>query len=109
MRFLPAPDEAIWLGVARFVVRVPGSRSLKDRRHGVRSLKDRLANRLGASVAEVGHLAHHELAVLVATVVGNEPGLVKSRVDQLQREAGSHPELILVDVHVDVSRWPLAV
>lgn len=104
--YLPAPDESIQIGVMRLVVEVPGSRSLKDRRHGVRSVKDRLAARFGAAVAEVGHLEHHERCVLAVTIVGNDAGLVRSRLDQMRADVERHADVLLADCHVVVSAWP---
>ena len=89
----------------RRVLRVPGSRSLKDRRHGVRSVKDRLISRFGAAVAEVGHLEHHELCVLAVTAVGNEAALVRSRLDQMRADVDQHADVLLVDAYTDVSCW----
>ncbi len=106
LAFLPAPDEAIVVGVMRLVLEVPGSRSLKDRRHGVRSVKDRLAARFGAAVAEVGHLENHERCVLAVTVVGNDAGLVRSRLDQMRGDVDQHADVILVDACTVVSPWP---
>jgi uncharacterized protein YlxP (DUF503 family) len=89
----------------RLVLRVPGSRSLKERRHGVRSVKDRLISRFGAAVAEVGHLEHHELCVLAVTAVGNEAALVRSRLDQMRADVEHHADVVLVDACTDVSAW----
>lgn len=103
--FLPAPDEAILVGVMRLRVSVPGSRSLKDRRHGVRSVKDRLAARFGAAVAEVGHLEDHERCVLAVTLVGNDAAVVRSRLDQARRDVELHADVLLEDAHTTVTRW----
>ncbi len=62
----------MFVGVARLVVQIPGSRSLKDRRRVVKAIKDRLRARLPVSVAEVGELELHQVATLgVAMVSGN--------------------------------------
>ncbi|MGE3671001.1 MAG: DUF503 family protein, partial [Polyangiaceae bacterium] len=44
----------MFVGVARIVLRLPGSHSLKEKRRVVRSYKERLASRLPVSVAEGG-------------------------------------------------------
>ncbi|MCA9632349.1 MAG: DUF503 domain-containing protein, partial [Myxococcales bacterium] len=49
----------MFVGVARIVLRLPGSRSLKDKRRVVRSYKERLASRFPVSVAEIGELNLH--------------------------------------------------
>jgi uncharacterized protein len=100
--YLPAPDEALWTGVLRVVLRIPGSRSLKDRRKVVWGFRDRVIARHRAAVAEVGHLENHEMAVLAVAVVGNDPRQVRARLDTLRDEAASLPEGILVDHQVEI-------
>ena len=85
--YRPAPDEHIVVGVLRVVLHVPGSRSLKDRRRVVLSLKDRLVTRHKASVAEVGHLEAHDRAVLDEVKARMEGMLEPIYEEQLAGEA----------------------
>lgn len=85
--YLPAPDEQVHLGVLRLVLRIPGSRSLKDRRRVVASLRDRVAARHHAWLAEVGHLENQEAAVLAVSILGNDARVVRSRLDLIRGEA----------------------
>ncbi|MEZ4230160.1 MAG: DUF503 domain-containing protein [Polyangiaceae bacterium] len=62
----------MFVGVARIVLRLPGSRSLKDKRRVVRSYKERLASRFPVSVAEIGELNLHQLATLGVCTVSND-------------------------------------
>ena len=84
--YLPAPDESIWVGVLRFVLGVPGARSLKDKRRAVHKVRDRLRARRNVSVAEVGHLEHKARAVLAVTMVGNDARHVRGALDSLVHE-----------------------
>src|SRR2546422_10285610 len=62
-----------------------GSRSLKDKRHVLKSLKDRLHNRFNVSAAET---AHHDLwqrAELTVCVVSNERGHAESVLREADR------------------------
>ncbi len=95
--YLPAPDESLWIGTLRVVIRIAGSRSLKDRRKVVWGLRDRWIARHRVAVAEVGHLENHELAVIAASVVGNDPRLLRARLDLLRAEADALPEASLID------------
>jgi hypothetical protein len=79
----PAPDEALWVGVLRLVLRVPGSRSLKDRRRVILSLRDRVQSRHHASVSEVGHLDAIDRAVVAVGVVGHDSRTVQARLDTI--------------------------
>ena len=92
--YFPAPDESIWVGMLRLVLAVPHSRSLKDKRHAVASVRDRLRAKGGLSVAEVGHLDSRSRAVLAAVIVGNDPQHLRSLLDGWAAE---------------VERWHLAI
>lgn len=100
--YLPAPDEHIVVGVLRIVLRIPGSRSLKDRRRVVAGLRDRLVARHPVAVAEVGHLENHEAAVLAVTTVANEARVVQSRLDQVRAEADQRGDALLVEHQTDI-------
>ena len=60
-----------------------GCHSLKDKRHILRSLKDRLRNRFNISVAETDHNDLWQRAELTACVVSNE----RTHVEDILRQA----------------------
>jgi uncharacterized protein YlxP (DUF503 family) len=66
-------------------LRVPGCRSLKEKRTVVRSLKDRLRHRFNVSVAETDFQDVHDRAELTAALVASDGKLVDSIVDQMDR------------------------
>jgi uncharacterized protein len=84
--YLPAPDEVLVIGVLRMVLRMPGNRSLKDRRRVVQSVRDRVHARHHAAFADVGHLERHDAAVIAVTLVGNDAKLLRSRLDTIRAE-----------------------
>jgi uncharacterized protein len=84
----------------RFIVRE--SRSLKDKRQVVRSIKDRLRNAFPVSVAEVDELDHQQLAVLGLAVVGNEKRFVQSVLDKIIAAVRSHPIAELLDYTIEI-------
>lgn len=100
--YLPAPDEALFVGVLRLVLRIPGSRSLKDRRRVVASLRDRVHARHRAAFAEIGHLEAHEAAVVAISLVGNDARHVRSRLDVIRADAEATLEARITgaDTHV---------
>src|SRR5688572_1989224 len=98
MMYLPAPDESLFVGVLRMVLRMPWSRSLKDRRRVVASLRDRVVARHRAAFAEVGHLEAHEAAVVAISVVGNDPRQLRARLDTIRGDAELTAEAHLADV-----------
>lgn len=100
--YLPAPDEALYVGLLRMVLRIPGSRSLKDRRRVVSSLRDRVQVRHHAAFAEVGHLEVHEAAVVAITVVGNDPRQLRSRLDTIRADAEATLDANVSDVDLRI-------
>jgi uncharacterized protein YlxP (DUF503 family) len=67
------------IGVARITLYLDASFSLKDKRHVVRSLKQRLQNQFNAGIAEVEDLDDHRVATLGVTCVSNN----SSHVDEM--------------------------
>jgi len=60
-----------------------GCQSLKDKRHVLKSLKDRLHNRFNVSAAETDHHDLWQRAELTACVVSNE----RAHAERVLREA----------------------
>jgi uncharacterized protein YlxP (DUF503 family) len=78
------------------------SRSLKDKRQVVRSIKDRLRNEFNVSIAEVEAEDHRQLAVLGLAMVGNEVQPVKAAFEQIVAALRVHPVAELLDHQVEV-------
>jgi uncharacterized protein YlxP (DUF503 family) len=71
------------VGILQFELVVPGSTSLKDKRRVVKSLKDRLHRAHLVSVAEVGALEHHRLALMGVAMVSNSTAHIESTFDRI--------------------------
>ena len=67
------------------------SRSLKDKRQVVRSIKDRLRHGFNVSVAEVDALDNRQVAVLGSAMVCNESGPIRSTFEQIVQALRGHP------------------
>ena len=78
------------------------SRSLKDKRQVVRSIKDRLRNGFNVSVAEVEAQDHRQLVVLGVAMVSNEAGHVRSALEQIVAALRAHPVAEFLDHEMDV-------
>ena len=102
--FLPAPDESLWVGVLRLGLFVPASRSLKDKRRVVASVRDRLRARHHVAVAEVAHLEDHTRAIVAVSLVGNDPRGLRSTLDALAWDLQSWCEARVESVEVAVLR-----
>ncbi len=102
--YLPAPDESAWIGALRLVLRVPGARSLKDKRRAVNQVRDRLRARHNLSVAEVGHLEDHQRAILTAVMVANDSRFIRSALDSLVHEISGWRSAEIDDVSISIMR-----
>ena len=90
------------VGSLRVRLLVRESRSLKDKRQVVRSIKDRLHDRFNVSVAELEALDNRQLAVLGMAMVSNEAHPVKLALGQILEALRSHPVAELLDHEMDV-------
>jgi uncharacterized protein YlxP (DUF503 family) len=90
------------VGSLRVRLLIRESRSLKDKRQVVRSVKDRLQNRFNVSVAEVEALDHRQLAVLGFAMVSNEAAHVRSAFNEIVAALRSHPVAELLDHEMEV-------
>jgi uncharacterized protein len=77
----------VYIGVVKLVVVVAHSKSLKDKRMVVRRIKDRVRERLGLAVAEVGELDHRQRAELGCTVCSGDRVKALSLIDDVVRVA----------------------
>ncbi len=102
--FFGAPDESIWVGVLRLQFRVPGARSLKDKRRVLAQMKDRIAARHKVSVAEVGWLEEHVRGVVAVSVIGNDAQVLRSTLDTIVHGVGTWSEALIEDASIEVMR-----
>jgi len=90
------------VGVCELDLFIPDSSSLKDKRFVLRSLKDRLRNRLNVAVSES---AHHELwqrATLCVVTVSNDSAVVHSVLSKVRNFVERNHRVELLDVHVEL-------
>jgi len=78
------------------------SRSLKDKRQVVRSIKDRMRNSFNVSVAEVEEQDQRQVAVLGFAMVSNQSDHVRTAFAQIVQALRTHPIAELLDHEVDV-------
>ena len=77
----------MWITVLRLELLIPGSRSLKDRRQAVKSLKERIRNRYDVACAEIGDLNNWNRASLGISAVANEKSLLQDLASDIARYA----------------------
>ena len=73
------------VGIVRFELHLPAAQSLKDKRQVVRSMKERLRERVHASVAEVEFQDLWQRAALGVAVVSGESHQVDELLQTVRR------------------------
>ncbi len=83
------------IGVLTLEIVLRDSHSLKDKRHVVKSLKDRLRARYNVSVAEIDCQELWQRAVLAAVTVASDRGHAEKVLQSVEQEAAAllGPEL----------------
>lgn len=92
----------MFVGVLQFEIIVPDSRSLKDKRRVVRSLKDKLHREHQVAVAEVAALDSLNLAVLGLAAVSNSGAHLHELFDRVVAKLRGWPGAQLGAVQRDV-------
>jgi hypothetical protein len=95
----------MWIAVIRLSLLIPGSRSLKDRRQAVRSLKERLRGRFDVACAEVGDLDSWNRAFLGIAAVANEKALLQNLTDEIVRYAQNDANVLVSGVDKDAFNY----
>ncbi len=90
------------IGVVTATLAIPDSRSLKDKRSVLRSLKDRAIGKMNVSVAEVGHQDAWKTAELAFVTVAAESETVQQRISQINDFLHSDPRYHLVTLHTEM-------
>jgi uncharacterized protein YlxP (DUF503 family) len=74
-----------YVGIYSFELHLPESRSLKDKRMVLRSVKAQLANRVGCSIAEVDHHDVWQRTRLTLACVAREARETERLLDDAER------------------------
>ncbi|MCF0247348.1 MAG: DUF503 domain-containing protein [Synergistes sp.] len=74
-----------WIAAALLSLRLPFSKSLKDRRQVVRSLVDGARSRFAVSAADLGPDGVHTSAELGFTAAGSSPSELEERMRTLEK------------------------
>jgi uncharacterized protein len=90
------------VGSMRVRLLVRESRSLKDKRQVVKSIKDRLRSQFNVSVAEIEAQDHRQLVVLGFAMVSNEAKHVRRALEEIARVLRGHPVAEFIDHEVEV-------
>ena len=95
----------MWVAVMRLDLLVPGSRSLKDRRQAVKSLKERLLHRYDIACNEVGDLDNWNRASLGISAVSNDKSVLQDVVADIARYAQNDPNVLITNVEKEILNY----
>jgi hypothetical protein len=85
------------VGIVRFELHLPGAQSLKDKRQVVRSLKERLRERVRASVAEVEFQDLWQRAAIGFAVVAPDGGQVRELLQSARHIVDTYLQAQVLD------------
>ena len=89
------------VGVLTLELRIEHAHSLKEKRHVVKSLKERLRNKFNVSVAEIDDMDLHNSAVLAVAIVSPSRPFAENVLQAAEREAIDLVGPMLIRVEVD--------
>ena len=89
------------VGVLTLELRLQDSHSLKDKRHTVKSLKDRLRSKFNVAVAEIDYQDLWQRSLVSAVTVSGDHGRAEQTLQLVEREAANLLGAALVDVTVE--------
>ncbi|MCY3786083.1 MAG: DUF503 domain-containing protein [bacterium] len=79
-------------------VRLPGARSLKEKRSVLRPILERLQRRFGVSVAEVAHQDLRQRAGLGVAAVSGSGAVLGRLLDDVERFVWAQPDVEVLEV-----------
>jgi uncharacterized protein YlxP (DUF503 family) len=90
------------IGLVTAQISIPEARSLKDKRSVLRSMKDRILNKMNLSVAEVGRQDEWNYADMAFVTVAAESEVVQRRISELSQTLHSDPRWVLVNLRTEM-------
>lgn len=90
------------VGLLTLDIHIPESRSLKDKRQVLRSLKDRLRRRFNVAVAELEHQDVWQRAVVGVVTLADQPGFVEQSLRAVLKDSELHLGRYLVDHQLEI-------
>ncbi|HMO05003.1 MAG TPA: DUF503 domain-containing protein [Kiritimatiellia bacterium] len=90
------------IGCVQFKLSIPDANSLKDKRMVLRSLKDRMLNKMNVSVAETDHQDVWKSCGLTIVTVAAEKHIVESRISEVSDFIRSNPAIVVLDMMVEM-------
>lgn len=90
------------IGSGKITLRLYDCRSLKGKRKVVKSVIARIRNTFNASVAEVGSNDMHQRAEIGFAMIGNDHGVINSKIDKLINMVEDSGLAEVIDTEMDI-------
>ena len=90
------------IGLLNIELHYPHSHSLKEKRMGVKAIKDRLRRRFNVAVAETGYQELWQRAVVTAVTVGSERRGLQEVLETMARDVEERHPSELLDVEIEL-------
>lgn len=90
------------VGILQFTIRLRGSHSLKEKRHVMKSIKEKLRARFNVSVAEVDDHDLWQKGTIGVVACGNDAAVLRSLLDKIVMMIRLHPTAELIDQQVEI-------
>jgi uncharacterized protein YlxP (DUF503 family) len=90
------------IGTGTIKFRLFGVNSLKEKRKIIKSIISRIQNKFNISIAETGLNDSHDWALIGFAIVGNETGLVNSKVDKIFNMAEDMDLAMVADTEMEI-------
>ena len=92
----------MFVGVARFELRLPGCTSLKQKRSALRGLNALIRGKFNAAVAEVDHQDQHQRATVGVSVIADTSFHARRVLHEIERHVLTYPRVETLDVAVEL-------
>jgi uncharacterized protein len=93
------------VGVCRFVVSMPGNRSLKQKRKMLRPLIHGLRKEYQMSVAEVEQMDIPDRGVVAFAIIGNDRRVINSAIDKIVERVEVMAEVNLLEHDFEITNY----
>ena len=90
------------VGILQLQLLIPGSRSLKEKRGVIRSLKARSRNRFNIAIAEVDDQDHWQIATLGIVTVGTDVPICENVLRKFVEFAETYREAEVGDYQIEI-------
>jgi uncharacterized protein YlxP (DUF503 family) len=90
------------VGLANIDIHIPESGSLKNKRHLLKRMKDRVKNKFNVSIAEVGHNDLWQRATIGVSVVANDKKFANQVLSKVVEQINMENGLQILDYSIEI-------